>query len=322
MLEAYRLTKDGPEPLTVENAAIPADASWIDLRAPSQDEEKAAEAFMRTELPTREEASEIEFSSRFYRENGAVIMTISAVSGVAGGKPFLAPVTFVVTGQHLATLRYDELRAFKYFLTREGRPGGGCNDLPSILLGLLEAVIDRTADLIEELGGDVDRLNGEVFHRQVVSKRERRLEAIIGDIGKRHDLASKIRESLASLERCVHFAGLAVPVLAQRQQANRLKVALRDIRSLEDHVAYLSVKIGFLLDATLGLISVEQNSVIRVLTIAATVLFPPTFIATVYGMNFAIMPELHWAWGYPLSLLLMIASAILPYLYFKKKGWI
>ena len=172
-------------------------------------------------------------------------------------------------------------------------------------------------------------MNADVFaqpekdlaHQNIQSGR--RLEALISAIGMQGDLAAKARESLASLERLVQYAGLALPV-AYGKGGNRarLKLAGRDIRSLEDHVTFISNKITFLLDATLGRISVAQNEVIRILTVATTVFFPPTLIGTLYGMNFHYMPELSWPLGYPLAIALMLASAFLPFLYFKRRGWL
>ena len=143
---------------------------------------------------------------------------------------------------------------------------------------------------------------------------------MIEEIGRQGDLAAKARESLASLERLIQYAGLALPgPLAKGASRARLKLAGRDIRSLEDHVSFLNSKISFLLDATLGLISVQQNEVIRILTVATTVFFPPTLIGTIYGMNFKI-PELSWALGYPYAIVLMAVSAVLPFFYFKRRG--
>ncbi len=323
MLVVYSLSENGPEPIESADGSIPPAAAWIDLFQPTPDEDKIAEAFLGASLPTREEAVEIEFSSRFYAEDGAVFMTASVLTGVDIGKPILAPLTMVIAGERMVTLRYDEFRAFKQFLGRAGKPGSGCASVPSIFIQMLEAIVERTADVIERISADVDRLNREIFPRQEIRKRERRLEVVIGDIGAQDDLAAKARESLASLERLVQFAGLTLPAgFDKGANRGRLKLAGRDIRSLEAHITFLSSKINFLLDATLGLISVEQNEVIRVLTVVATFFFPPTLIGTIYGMNFEFMPELTWPFGYPLALAAMIVSALGPFIYFKRKGWL
>ena len=326
MLAAYRLTEKGPDPIVPEDGdGVATGAIWVDVLQPSPAEEKAVEAFLGAGLPTREETQEIEFSSRFYAEDGAVYMTASLLTGVDLGKPALAPLTIVVAGDRMVTLRYDDLRALRQFLARAGKPGSGCVSTPAVFLGLIEAIVDRTADVLERISADVDRINQEIFARQSDHPRHRGrgLEGVIGAIGVQGDLAAKSRESLASLERLAQFASLTLPpAFGKGANKNRLKLVQRDIRSLEDHVSFLSNKITFLLDATLGLISVQQNEVIRVLTVAATIFFPPTLIGTIYGMNFAGMPELTWTLGYPFALFLMALSAILPYLYFKRRGWL
>jgi magnesium transporter len=303
---------------------MPEGAAWIDLYQPTPAEVRTAETYLGASLPTQEETQEIEFSSRFYAEDGATFMTATLLTGIDQGKPVLTPFTFIVAGNRIATLRYEEFRAFRQFLARSARSGVNCSNPPAVFLGLIEAIVDRTADVLERISGDVDRINQEVFNRRgSFNRRGRRLEVTIGDIGLQGDLAAKARESLASLERLVQYAGVALPSgFGKGGNRNRLKLVARDIRSLEDHVSFLSNKINFLLDATLGLISVEQNEVIRILTVAATVLFPPMLIGTVYGMNFKDMPELDWTFGYPLAIILMIVSAILPYLYFKRRGWL
>lgn len=324
MLTAYRLSQKNLEPLAAaDNSGVPAGALWVDLLDPTPAEDAAAEAFLGASLPTREEIEEIEFSSRFYTEDGAVFMTAILVTGVDKGLPILSPMTIVVAGERIVTLRYEDFRAVRQFLSLAGKPASRLDKVSSIFIVMIEAIVDRTADVIESLSAHVDRLNGEIFPRDGKRKRERPLEAVIGDIGAQDDLGAKTRESLASLERLVRFAGLALPAEFDKGATRgRLKLAGRDIQSLEAHLTFLSSKINFLLDATLGLISVEQNEVIRVLTIVATFFFPPTLIGTVYGMNFKHMPELDWMWSYPLSLAAMAASAFVPYLYFKRKGWL
>jgi magnesium transporter len=326
MLTAYRLTEKAIEAMPAGTDL--AGAAWIDLQQPTIEEDRIVEKLLGVQLPSREETEEIEFSSRFYDEDGAVFMTVSLLTGVDLGKPKLTPVTIVVAGDRIATMRYDELRAIRQFITRAIKPASGCTSSAAVFLGIIEAIVDRTADVLERISKDVDRINQDVFARRAdLSRRNTEegmeLEEVIGAIGVQGDLAAKARESLASLERLVQYAGLALPgTHTKGSNRGRLKLAGRDIRSLEDHVDFLSNKITFLLDATLGLISVEQNEVIRVLTVGATILFPPTLIGTLYGMNFDYMPELHWTFGYPLAILAMLASAILPYLYFRRRGWL
>jgi len=325
MLIAYRLGENGPEAVPLDgDGRVPAGAVWVDVMQPTPEEDRVTEAFLGSSLPTREETQEIEFSSRFYTEDGATYMTATLLTGIEVGKPVLTPFTIVVAGDRIATLRYEDLRAFRQFLVRATKMGSGCTSTPAVFLGLIEAIIDRSADVLEKISADVDRINQEVFARRTEPRRPaRKLELLIGEIGMQGDLAGKQRESLASMERLLQFAGLALSGPFTKGAAKaRLKLAARDTRSLEDQVAFISNKINFLLDAGLGLISVQQNEVIRILTVATGIFFPPTLIGTVYGMNFKDMPELDWAFGYPLAIGLMAASAILPYFFFKRRGWL
>ncbi len=325
MLSFYGFSEKGLESLSpVEGTAVPPAAGWVDLFQPSVEENRAVEHFLGASVPSREEAQEIEFSSRLYTEDGATFMTATVMTGVDAGEPELAPFTIAVAGERIVTLRYNDLRALRHFLTRASKPGSGCSSAPAVFLGLIEAIIDRAADVLERISGDVDRINQDVFARRRDPAHEgRELSELITAIGVQGDLAAKARESLASLERLVQFAGLAAPSInAKGNNRARMKLAARDIRSLEDHVTFLSNKINFLLDATLGLISVEQNEVIRVLTVLSTFFFPPTLIGTFYGMNFHFMPELSWPLGYPLAIGAMVVSALVPFFYFKRRGWL
>ncbi len=307
-----------------DDGVVPPQVAWIDLSQPTGAEQRAAEAYLGAGLPTREESQEIEFSSRFYSEDNAIFMTASLLSGVDKGEAHLNPFTLVVAAHGIATIRYDDFRALTQFLARATKATGGCTSPAAVFLGLIEAIVDRIADVIERISVVVDRVNRDIFIGEQPSRqRDRELAVIIGDIGVQGDIAAKARECLASLERLVQFAGLALPSsYTKGGHRARLKLIGRDIRSLEDHVAFLNNKINFLLDASLGLISVQQNEVIRILTVAATVFFPPTLIGTIYGMNFKWMPELGWPIGYPLAILVMLASAVAPFIYFRRRGWL
>lgn len=324
MLTAYAIGKDGPKPLgDARDGHIPDGAGWVDLFNPTREEEAAAEQFLGVEIPTREEAQEIEFSSRFYAENGGVFMTISVLAGVDAKKPALTPVTFALTRERIITVRYEEFRAFKQFLARADKPEYGCQDAPGVFFSLVEAIIDRSADVVEGASAEVDRINHVVFSPIGIRKHRRRLDGVITEIGYDGDVVSKARESLSSIERLLQFVGSdRVEFPSDRKlREGQLKLLTLDVRSLTDQLAFLSNKLGFLMDATLGLISVDQNEVIRLLTVVATAFFPPTLIGTIYGMNFDFMPETQWTFGYPLAIGAMLLSAILPILYFKRRGW-
>jgi magnesium transporter len=324
MLTAYAISAAGLAPLPAEAASSGAPAAWLDLFDPTQEEEHAAEAYLGALVPTREETQEIEFSSRFYVEKDVVFMTASVMAGLDVGHPKLTPFTFGVGKSKIVTLRYEDMKAFRQFLAVAPKPGSGCETPAGIFNGLLESFIGRTADVLEYISQAVDRINSEIFTRKANERiRSKRLSVLIGAIGLQGDLASKARESLASLERLAQYASAMLPDQALKNgNGARLKLALRDVRSLEDHVNFVLNKITFLLDATLGLVANQQNQVVSVLTVASTILMPPTLIGTVYGMNFKDMPELGWGYGYPLALGIMAVSALVPFFYFKRRGWL
>lgn len=320
MLTPYRITQDGPHVADSSGESLAAD--WIDLNAPTAEEEEIAERYLGADVPTREEARKIEYSSRFYVENGVIYMTASVLAGVHVGHPKLTPFTFALSKGKLVTVRYEDMKAFQQFLAHAPKPDSGCTDTGGVFSGLIETFISRIAEVLDHNAESVDRLSAQVFGREKnLRHRAKQLSELIGHIGVQGDLASKARESLASIERLIQYATATLPNEKASTLQSKLKLALRDVRSLEDHVNFLLNKITFLLDATLGLVSNQQNQIVSVLTIASTILMPPTLIGTVYGMNFANMPELHWAWGYPAALIAMVVSAVLPYLYFRHRGW-
>jgi magnesium transporter len=330
MLMAYSLTPAGP--VALPDSAVPHDdprVSWIDLLKPTQEEDRIAEKFLGVSIPTKEEAAEIEFSSRFYAEDSGQFLTVSVVAGVDAGAPTLTPLTFVLSRNKLATVRYEDFAAFRQFLVRSTKVGDVCAEPVGVMVTLLESIIDRIADVIERTGSEVDKLNREIFTRdsrgRIASskRRERKLEAYLVRIGFQNDIVSKTRESLVSIERMLQYitTGSGGQPLIRKADSPVIKLMARDVRSLTDHLSFLSNRATFLLDATLGLISVQQNEVISVLTVAATILLPPTLIGTIYGMNFTHMPELDWTFGYPIAILVMVVSALVPYLFLKRRGW-
>jgi len=309
----------------VENALGQLDrVVWVDLVDPTRDEEAALEQGLGIGIPTREEMAEIEISSRLYYEDGAAFMTAMLPAQAHSDAPQMGPVTFVLAGARLVTIRYHEPRAFQTFPARAEKVAVGCTSGETTLLSLLEAVVDRLADILERAGDDIDRTSQGVFQQSGAKPtRSRGFQEVLEQIGREGDLTSDIRHSLVTLERLVGFLGhVTTQHKSSKDVRDRLKTLARDVRSLTDHASFLSQKITFLLDATLGMINIEQNAIIKIFSVAAVVFLPPTLIASIYGMNFERMPELEWMLGYPFALGLMIVSAILPYWYFKRRGWL
>jgi len=192
----------------------------------------------------------------------------------------------------------------------------------SVLMDLLDAVIDRAADILERIGTEVDQVSHDIFEPEGASA-DRSYKDILKALGRKGDLTSKVRESLVSINRLLlYLANEADSMRWAKETRAQLRGMQRDVQSLTDHAAYLSNKITFLLDALVGVVSLEQNNIIKVFPVAAVVLMPPTLIASIYGMNFKNMPELDWPLGYPLAIALMLGAAVLPYLIFKWKRWL
>jgi magnesium transporter len=295
---------------------------WWDLYNPSLEEEKALESRLGLELPTRDEMQEIEISSRLYSEDGGHFMTALIPSHTDADDTLIQPITFILVDHRLITIRYTAPRAFTTFPQRAEKTDLGLVNGESILLGLLEAIVDRLADILERTGREIDVISRLVFGQNgKESRKDANYKATLEEIGRKGDLTSNIRDSLATLERVVAYLG---PRLNSADKALRdqLKALVSDVRSLTDHSGFMAQKITFLLDATLGLINIEQNAIIKIFSVAAVVFLPPTLVASLYGMNFAIMPELGWRYGYAWAIGLMILSAILPYFYFKRRGWL
>jgi magnesium transporter len=301
------------------------DHFWIDLMSPTAEEDRTVEQFLRLHIPTREDMQEIEASAQFYDEAGAEYMTMQAVAQVHIDDPIKTPVSFILRGNALVTVRYEEFLSISQYVTiakkKGGMPSGGTE---GILLGILESFINRIADALEALGGEIDGISRDIFRTKTVSinRKTLALQVAIRKIGGKGDLLGMLRESLASITRLIlHHQGERGEVLSKplRQRINSLS---RDAASLSDHAGFLSGKMNFLLDATLGMINLEQNQIIKIFSIVAVVFLPPTLVASIYGMNFHHMPELDWWFGYPLALLGMLVSALVPLWYFQRKGWL
>ncbi len=312
----------------VRGGSIPREGvPWIDLLNPTPAEDRFVEERLGLAIPTREEMQEIEVSARLYSEGGAEFMTMIALVQLDTDDPATTPITFILKGETLLTVRYDEPRPFTTFIQRALRPGVvSCAAGEQVMFGLLEALIDRIADALERVGMKIDGISHEVFRPEPRRKRSktRDLQNVIESIGREGDLLGLVRESLVSINRLTtyHTAAFENERKGDKEARVRLRIMQRDVGSLSDHASYLSNKIQFMLDATLGLINLEQNQIIKIFSIAAVCLMPPTLVASVYGMNFKHMPELDWDYGYPVSICLMIIAAIVPYLYFKRRGWL
>ena len=325
MLRSYGPGCDGS---IIEASAhkIPDGATWIDLEEPTKDEEKLVERCVGLNIPTEEEMAEIEPSSRLYERDGALYMTASVLCGVEDGIPASTPMGFVLTDNRLVTIRYATPKPVRAFADHVRREPELARDAPTVLVRLLDAIIDRLADELEHVGAENERLSSEIFQRNIDDRRipAEKLTRLLTSIGRTQTLLTKVRYTAVSTSRMLSFlAGSKRMHEAESADArHHLGSLTTDVTSLSEHASFLTDNLTFLLDASLGLISIEQNAAMKLFSWAAVVFLPPTLIAGIYGMNFHHFPELSWPWGYPMALTLMLASGILPYLYFRWRRWI
>lgn len=306
------------------SAPLPEAACWIDILHPTAEEEAQVEALIGVEVPSRDELRDIEPSSRLYIENGAAYLTASVVWKADSDFAEITDIGFVLAGRRLVTIRYGEPKAFSIFAANAHRELSGLGG-HDVLTRLIEAMVDRSAEVLEGRSRQIDLLSGRIFSSGEQDNPEnatRDLESMLGVIASHQRTIAKVRESLMSLSRVTGFLQTLPAIADDKPVRQRCRSLARDIQSLSEHADFISENIIFLLDASLGLISVQQNQVMKVVSVAAVVFLPPTFIGTVYGMNFHDMPELSLPWAYPTALAVMAVSAIAPYLWFKKKGWL
>jgi len=323
MLSVYVPQGSTLERIVVEpGEAPPENAVWIDMVTPSVQEDRTVEQLIGIAVPTREEMQEIEVSSRLYVENGARYTTATLMCQSDTVTPKTTAVTFILAGHRLVTVRYDDPRPFAIVEHKLGRSCPSKITGEDVLMDLLDAVIDRSADILERIGGEVDQVSHSIFEPEQEAQQPS-YNDILKALGRKGDLTSKVRESQVSVGRLLLFlANEADNMKWPKDRRAQLQSMLRDVGSLSDHATYLTNKITFLLDAMLGVVNIQQNNIIKIFSVAAVVLMPPTLVASIYGMNFRHMPELDWIGGYPFALILMLFAAALPYLYFKWRKWL
>lgn len=326
MMTAYRSNGE-PVPLSPATpvGALASDIVWLDLSRPTREEEDYAELLAHIDVPTRDDLRDIEPSSRLYADENGIYLTASILCRAESPAPVLTDVAFVLTPSCLVTVRYDEPKSFRLFAAALGKVSGGPTSARLTLARLLETIADRTAEILEHAEMRGDALLVRIFgasDRKPARREPKELEDLLSEIGAHHRIVSKARGSLATLSRVLTFLQAVEAVRQDRDVKDLVKSISRDVQSLSEHANFLSGNITFLLDASLGLINVEQNAIIKIFSIASVVFLPPTLVASIYGMNFKHMPELEWVFGYPSSLALMAISAIVPFLFFRWKGWL
>ncbi len=320
MIRVYRSGCPTCDPVLDEPAdwVLPIDALWIDLVEPTPEEDRAVEKALGLSIPTRAEMAELEASSRLYRENGATYLTADIIHNGDSDIPTVDPVTFVLTSGPLVTVRYFNPKPFTLLIDKLEREPGLCASGAGVFLNLMEAIVDRASDVLSANAARVDAVAGHVFAgRKTVG-----FDHLITKMGRAYITNARIEQSLAGLARIFSYVALDDRIDAVDDAREHLRSLSGDAASLISHNQAVAAGINFQLSAALGLINIEQSSIIKIFSVAAVAFMPPTLIASIYGMNFDHMPELHWMSGYPLALVAMVIAAILPLLWFKKKGWL
>ena len=300
-------------------------STWVDLLDPTDEEIASVETRFHLKLPTREELSEIESSSRISEKNGLLVLSMPVVANAHDLEEDPSPLGFVLARGFLITIRYAHLRSFENVAEQFSKPGlpSSSADIFSILV---EEMVDVSADLLEEIASELDRVSKLIFKKTNLKRRHPnrsndRLHKVLVDVGNVGERLSRVRDSLLGLQRIVPFVSKPKRDWIGPNLQTRLESAQGDLLSLIDYQTHLYSKVQFLLDAVLGFINTKQNDIFTVLTIVSVVGIPPTLVASIYGMNFKNMPELDWAWGYQLGLGLILLSTVVPILWFKWKGW-
>ncbi len=301
---------------------------WIDLIEPSEHERAEIERATGLCVPDRAAVAEIETSSRLVSRDGVLTLSTPMISRDSHGALKVAPLGFVVSPRRLLTIRFAGSQVFDTFAAH-WRVAEGTAEISGMepFLGILEAMVDRLADVLEQLGAELDTLSAAVFLRGAETtgpsrRRDAFLQHTLADIGQRGEHVSHLRDGLLGVGRIVRFVQETASGWLHESEQRRLKTIDRDITSLNDYDAQLTGKIQFLLDATLGFINIEQNNTIKVLTVVSIVGIPPTFVASLYGMNFKNMPELGWTYGYQYGLCLIGLSILVPLIIFWRRGWL
>ena len=302
---------------------FPPDTVWFDLFEPTAEEEKAVEAALKIDVPTREEMREIEASNRLYDESGVLYMTATIVTKLDTDLPQSTQVTFILAGNTLVTNRYTDPLPFRRFISYAETHPATCSTAALLLVGLLENIINRIADVIERVAADLDQISAEVFAAgRHPSIRSRDFRHVLARVGQSGELVSKARESLVSLGRLLVFVQQATNSTLTQEARSRFRTLSRDVLAMSDHASFLGDKVQFALDATLGMVTIDQNNILKIFSVVTVFLLPPSVIAGFYGMNFERIPWLHEPWGWEAAAGMMVASALLPYLWFKRKGWL
>ena len=302
---------------------FPDNLVFLDLLNPGRGEELEAEKWLEYQLPTREEMQEIEESSRLYAEKGALYMTAWIPVGLDTTEPESTPISFVIAPDCLTTVRYADPLAFRVLIDQVRRQCTMPLSSDAVFLLLMELFVARIADALQIVEGDLKKICHEIFSRSaqrtVTSAVEKDLAEVVRLLGRRSALVANLRESLLSLSRMLQFFLNNAASWMRGELAAQFRSVMRDIKSLDEYTNQQAQEMTFLLESTLGLINIQQNQIIKIFTVASVLFMPPTLIASIYGMNVTLPAQTN-GWAFPLVMVMIVLSAILPILWFKRKN--
>jgi magnesium transporter len=322
--------KGGNGLVPVEICAIDAalaEAIWIDVASPTETETSAVQTATGLHVATMQELEEIETSSRLSERDGSLYLSLPWVTHGPGATLVGSPIGFALTKERLLTVRFAPILLIDSFTERlrheRPQPSTGMH----VLIGLLETMVDGIADRLERLHTDLDIVSRHIFkpeanRRGGPSRMSAELRTNLAAVGRSGETISGIRDTLLALGRLALFIGRVGGSWIPPDLRARHKTLRQDVVSLIDFDTHLSDKVQFLLDAILGFINIEQSNIIKLMTVVGVVGVPPTLIASIYGMNFESMPELHLPHAYPVALLAILLSAVIPVLWFRRRGWL
>lgn len=297
---------------------------WIDMMDMSAEEEKLIEDALKIDVPSAAEVSKIEISNKLYMENEALYATI-CFPNYNKKISHNYSVTFILHKSRLITVRYgDDKDLFNRIISLLNKDNNSYKDGELSFLEMLSLLIERISDILGGVRQNIDHINDTIFstHNHNASKAKLDYLNILKKIGRHGNLLSKTQESLLSFSRALNYFKKSVVFREKEQYLSKLDTMLADLHSLYEHAVFLSNETSFSLNASLGMITIEQSNIVRIVSIVPLVFLPPTLIASIYGMNFHFIPELKYGIGYPLALLAMLISGWLPYKLCKKKKWL
>ncbi len=325
MITVY--THHGRQIIVQPTAHWPDDIVWVDLFEPDAAAIAAVEERYQINLPEPDELSEIQVSSQLYANGDNFSMSMPIMSSIDTDHYDIGAMNFTLTPKVLITMRFLDPKPIGMFVDKFLQRPDYYSAPSRVLIGIIDIFVDRSADVLERIGDQMDKLSRSIFSNRtkpedIRMENSSAIRQVLQNVGRAGDLLGIFRSAMTGFERVTSFLINNAEDVIGEKGSRKLKSLAADMHSLEFHADSLQQRIEFLLDATLGVISIEQNKVMQVFTVAAVTLMPPTLLAGIWGMNFKHMPELEWPHGYPLAIAMILASALVPLVYFRRKGWI